>query len=57
MQKSHPHLCYAEALLSGTTSIVDMWRYMDGSAEAAEQLGIRAVLVLMSRNILDHNLL
>ncbi|TIT28227.1 MAG: amidohydrolase, partial [Mesorhizobium sp.] len=23
-------LCYAEAVLSGTTTIVDMWRYMDG---------------------------
>ena len=23
-------LCYAEALLSGTTCIVDMWRYMEG---------------------------
>lgn len=39
------YLCYAEALLSGTTTIVDMWRYMDGSAQAAEKLGIRAVLV------------
>ena len=39
------YLCYAEALLSGTTTIVDMWRYMEGSAEAAQQLGIRAVLV------------
>jgi|TARA_B110000902_G_C14281943_1_gene577205 5-methylthioadenosine/S-adenosylhomocysteine deaminase len=38
-------LCYAEALLSGTTCIVDMWRYMEGSAEAAKQLGIRACLV------------
>lgn len=38
-------LCYAEALLSGTTCIVDMWRYMDGSAEAAKELGIRACLV------------
>ena len=38
-------LCYAEALLSGTTTIVDMWRHMHGSANAAEQLGIRAVLV------------
>ena len=28
-------LCYAEALLSGTTTIVDMWRYMHGSAAAA----------------------
>ncbi len=38
-------LCYAEALLSGTTTIVDMWRYMHGSAKAADELGIRAVLV------------
>jgi len=28
-------LCYAEALLSGTTTIVDMWRHMHGSAKAA----------------------
>jgi 5-methylthioadenosine/S-adenosylhomocysteine deaminase len=39
------NLCYAEALLSGSTTIVDMWRYMHGSARAAETLGIRAVLV------------
>src|SRR6202167_5093546 len=32
-------LCYAEALLSGTTTIVDMWRFMDGSARAAQELG------------------
>jgi 5-methylthioadenosine/S-adenosylhomocysteine deaminase len=38
-------LCYAEALLSGTTTIVDMWRHMAGSAQAAADLGIRAVLV------------
>jgi 5-methylthioadenosine/S-adenosylhomocysteine deaminase len=38
-------LCYAEALLSGTTTIVDMWRYMEGSGQAAIDLGIRAVLV------------
>jgi len=38
-------LCYAEALLSGTTTVVDMWRYMHGSARAANDLGIRAVLV------------
>jgi 5-methylthioadenosine/S-adenosylhomocysteine deaminase len=37
-------LCYAEALLSGTTTIVDMWRFMDGSARAATELGIRAIL-------------
>ena len=38
-------LCYAEALLSGTTCIVDMWRFMEGSAAAAEQLGNRVCLV------------
>lgn len=38
-------LCYAEALLSGTTTIVDMWRFMHGSALAAKELGIRATLV------------
>ena len=37
--------CYAEALLGGTTSVMDMWRYMEGSAEVAEELGIRATLV------------
>ena len=38
-------ICYAEALLSGTTTVVDMWRYLDGSGRVAEQLGNRAVLV------------
>ncbi len=38
-------LCYAEALLSGTTTLVDMWRHMEGSARAADALGLRAVLV------------
>ncbi|TIW75490.1 MAG: amidohydrolase [Mesorhizobium sp.] len=38
-------LCYAEAVLSGTTTIVDMWRYMDGSARAAATIGNRSVLV------------
>ena len=38
-------LCYAESLLSGTTTTVDMWRHMHGSADAAAGLGIRAVLV------------
>jgi 5-methylthioadenosine/S-adenosylhomocysteine deaminase len=48
-------LCYAEALLSGTTTIVDMWRYMDGSARAAAELGIRAVLVPYAAEHTDHN--
>ncbi len=38
-------LCYGEGILSGTTTFVDMWRFLDGSARAAEQLGNRAVLV------------
>src|SRR5690349_16712061 len=37
--------CYAESLLAGTTSVMDMWRYMEGSAAAADQLGVRATLV------------
>lgn len=38
-------LCYAEAVLSGTTTVVDMWRYMEGSARAAAAIGNRSVLV------------
>ncbi|WP_328187262.1 amidohydrolase family protein [Marinobacter sp. OP 3.4] len=38
-------LCYAESLLAGTTTSVDMWRYMAGSARAAEKLGNRVVMV------------
>ena len=48
-------LCYAEALLSGSTTIVDMWRFMDGSAHAAEELGIRAVLVPYVAEHPDHD--
>jgi 5-methylthioadenosine/S-adenosylhomocysteine deaminase len=38
-------LCYAESVLGGTTTIVDMWRFMDGSAKAAEAIGNRLVAV------------
>ncbi|MDN4472338.1 amidohydrolase family protein [Demequina zhanjiangensis] len=38
-------LCYAEGLLSGSTTVVDMWRYMDGAARAASALGNRVVTV------------
>jgi 5-methylthioadenosine/S-adenosylhomocysteine deaminase len=48
-------LCYAESLLCGTTTIVDMWRYMHGSANAAAQLGIRAVLVPYVAEHPDHD--
>ncbi len=37
--------CYAEGLLAGTVSVMDMWRFMEGSAAAAGTLGIRATLV------------
>jgi 5-methylthioadenosine/S-adenosylhomocysteine deaminase len=37
--------CYAESVLAGTTSVMDMWRFMEGSAAAAEQIGLRATLV------------
>src|ERR1043165_6015393 len=49
------NLCYAEALLSGTTTIVDMWRHMHGSAKAAAGLGIRAVLVPYVAEHPDHD--
>lgn len=48
-------LCYAESLLAGTTTVVDMWRYMDGSARAARDLGIRAVLVPYVAEHPDHD--
>ncbi len=38
-------LCYAESLLAGTTTVVDMWRYMGGAARAAAALGNRLVVV------------
>jgi 5-methylthioadenosine/S-adenosylhomocysteine deaminase len=38
-------LCYAEALLGGTTSVMDMWRHLDRVAGIADTLGLRATLV------------
>jgi 5-methylthioadenosine/S-adenosylhomocysteine deaminase len=38
-------LCYAESVLAGTTTVVDMWRFMDGSARAAAAIGNRLVAV------------
>ncbi|MDQ3294189.1 MAG: amidohydrolase family protein, partial [Actinomycetota bacterium] len=37
-------VCYAESLLAGTTSVLDMWRFPERSAAVAGQLGIRATL-------------
>jgi 5-methylthioadenosine/S-adenosylhomocysteine deaminase len=38
-------LCYAESALGGTTTLVDMWRFMEGSARAAAAVGTRLVAV------------
>ena len=38
-------LAYTESVRFGTTSVMDMWRFLAGSAEVAEQVGIRATLV------------
>ncbi|TYC58991.1 amidohydrolase [Rhodobacterales bacterium] len=43
--KAASKLAYAESVLGGTTTIVDMWRYMDGSAEVTETIGNRLVAV------------
>jgi len=48
-------LCYAESLLAGTTTVVDMWRFMEGSARAAQDLGIRTVLVPYVAEHPDHD--
>jgi len=48
-------LCYAEAILSGTTTLVDMWRYLDGSARVAQALGNRCVLVSYVGEHPDYN--
>lgn len=38
-------LAYTESVRFGTTSVMDMWRFLEGSADAADQVGIRATLV------------
>jgi 5-methylthioadenosine/S-adenosylhomocysteine deaminase len=38
-------LCYAESVLAGSTSVMDMWRYLEGAADAAATIGLRATLV------------
>lgn len=38
-------LCYLESLLAGTTTVVDMYRYMHRCADAADETGMRVVLV------------
>ncbi len=38
-------LAYTENLRFGNTSVMDMYRYLEGGADVADQLGIRATLV------------
>ena len=38
-------LAYTENVRFGNTSVMDMWRFMEGSAAAADRVGIRATLV------------
>lgn len=37
-------MAYTEGLAAGTTSVLDMWRFMEGSARVADETGIRATL-------------
>jgi 5-methylthioadenosine/S-adenosylhomocysteine deaminase len=48
-------LCYAESILSGSTTVVDMWRYLEGAVRAATQLGNRLVTVNYTGAHPDHD--
>jgi 5-methylthioadenosine/S-adenosylhomocysteine deaminase len=47
-------MAYTEGLRCGTTSVLDMWRHMEGSARAAEQIGIRATLAPYTADRYDY---
>jgi 5-methylthioadenosine/S-adenosylhomocysteine deaminase len=47
------YLAYTECVLGGTTSVLDMWRHMDGSARAAEHIGIRTTLAPYTADLYD----
>lgn len=49
------YLAYTENLRAGTTSVMDMWRFLEGGARAAEQIGIRATLVPYVADIEPYN--
>ena len=48
------YMAYTEGLRSGTTSVLDMWRFMEGSARAAEEIGIRATLAPYTADLYDY---
>jgi 5-methylthioadenosine/S-adenosylhomocysteine deaminase len=35
--RAAPYMAYTEAVRGGTTSVLDMWRFMEGSAEAVRE--------------------
>jgi len=47
-------MAYTEGLRGGTTSVLDMWRFMEGSARAAETIGIRATLAPYTADLYDY---
>lgn len=47
-------MAYTEGLRAGTTSVLDMWRHMEGSARAAEAVGIRATLAPYTADLYDY---
>jgi len=46
-------LAYAEAIKSGTTTVNDMYRHIPACAEAAEKIGIRAVLSSEAADLIE----
>jgi 5-methylthioadenosine/S-adenosylhomocysteine deaminase len=52
--KAASYMAYTEGLRGGTTSVLDMWRFMEGSAEAAEDVGIRATLAPYTADKYDY---
>ncbi|MEO8363418.1 MAG: amidohydrolase, partial [Ilumatobacteraceae bacterium] len=47
-------MAYTESVRGGTTSVLDMWRFMEGSARAAEHIGIRATLAPYTADLYDY---
>lgn len=47
-------MAYTECLRGGITSVMDMWRHMQGSARVAEALGTRATLVPYTADLYDY---
>ncbi len=47
-------MAYTEGLRGGTVSVLDMWRHMEGSARAAETIGIRATLAPYTADRYDY---